>query len=158
MKSRPDLSLAKPRAEDAAGFTLLEVMVALAVFSVGLIAIFSMHVSAMRANSLARGVTENVTAAAAKAEQLMALAYDDPQLEAGVHEPPQEEDGIDNNLDGLIDEEGESGHLNLRWVVEEDCLGVDAQGHKCVRLEVTSVVQASRNKQIRINFIKTERL
>ncbi|MEJ5358786.1 MAG: prepilin-type N-terminal cleavage/methylation domain-containing protein [Desulfobacterales bacterium] len=142
----------------AAGFTLLEVMVALAVFSVGLLAIFSMHVSAMRTNNVARGVTENITAAAAKAEQLMALAYDDPQLAAGWHEPEQEEDGIDNDLDGSIDEDGERGHLRLRWFVEEECLGVDFQGHKCLRLEVRSVVNASKTKEIRLNFIKTEKL
>ncbi len=142
----------------ADGFTLLEVMVALAVFSVGLLAIFSMHVSALRTNTVARGVTENITAAAAKAEQLMALAYDDPGLAAGWHQPAQEEDGIDNNLDGRIDEDGEQGHLRLRWFVEEECLGVDFRGHKCVRLEVNSVVNASKTKEIRLNFIKTDGL
>ncbi len=142
----------------AAGFTLLEVMVALAVFSVGLLAVFSMHISALRTNTVARGVTENITAAAAKAEQLMALAYDDDSLAAGWHQPAQEEDGIDNNLDGRIDEDGEQGHLRLRWFVEEECLGVDFPGHKCVRLEVNSVVNASKTKEIRLNFIKTDRL
>ncbi len=158
MNARRQQHRSNSRQEHAAGFTLLEVMVALAIFSVGLLAIFSMHVSSLRTNTVARGVTENVTAAAAKAEQLMALAYDDPQLDAGPHEPEKEEDGIDNNLDGRVDEDGEGGHLNLRWVVEENCLGVDFQGHKCVRLEVTSVVNASRTREIRINFIKTERL
>jgi len=158
MNSRRQIGPSTPRPEPSAGFTLLEVMVALAIFSVGLLAIFSMHVSSLRTNTVARGVTENVTAAAAKAEQLLALAYDDPQLDAGLHEPGPEEDGIDNNLDGRIDEDGERGHLNLRWVVQQDCLGVDFQGHKCVRLEVTSVVNASRTREIRINFIKTERL
>lgn len=158
MNSRRQIPPSPLRAKPSAGFTLLEVMVALAIFSVGLLAIFSMHISSLRTNTVARGVTENVTAAAAKAEQLLALAYDDPQLEAGLHEPEQEEDGIDNNLDGWIDEDGERGHLTLRWAVEDECLGADFQGHKCVRLEVTSVVNASRTRDIRINFIKTERL
>ncbi|MBS1221788.1 MAG: hypothetical protein H6R23_1408, partial [Proteobacteria bacterium] len=71
------------------GFSLIEVLVALAVFSIGLLAIFSMHFSSIKTNVVARGVTENITVATAKAEQLMALAYDHADLAAGSYQKAQ---------------------------------------------------------------------
>jgi type IV pilus assembly protein PilV len=137
------------------GFSLIEVLVALAVFSIGLLAIFSMHFSSIKTNVLARGVTENITVATAKAEQLMALAYDHADLAAGSYQKAQNADGIDNNLDGRVDEAGETGHLRIDWDVQDECLGADFQGHKCVQIHVSSNVNGKRVKEIRLDFIKT---
>jgi type IV pilus assembly protein PilV len=146
--SRPEAFLS------AGGFTLLEVMIALAVFTVGLLAIFSMQFSAIKGNAVARGVTENVTVATAKAEQLMALAFDHADLAAGNHARAQDADGIDNNLNGQVDEAGETGYLNVDWQVQDDCLGLDFQGHKCVEVHVSSTVNGQRQKDIRLDFVK----
>jgi prepilin-type N-terminal cleavage/methylation domain-containing protein len=140
------------------GFSLIEVMVALAVFSVGLLAIFSMQFSAIKTNAVARGVTENITVASAKAEQLMALSYEHADLLAGSHQPAQSADGIDNNLDGDVDEAGETGYLQVDWQVQDDCLGVDFTGHKCVQVHVSSTVNGKRLKEIRLDFIKANML
>jgi len=137
------------------GFSLIEVLVALAVFSIGLLAIFSMHISSIKTNVVARGVTENITVATAKAEQLMALAYDHADLAAGSYQKAQNADGIDNNLDGRVDEAGETGHLRIDWDVQDECLGADFQGHKCVQIHVSSNVNGKRVKEIRLDFIKT---
>jgi len=137
------------------GFSLIEVLVALAVFSIGLLAIFSMHFSSIKTNVVARGVTENITVATAKAEQLMALAYDHADLAAGSYQKAQNADGIDNNLDGRVDEPGETGHLRIDWDVQDECLGADFQGHKCVQIHVSSNVNGKRVKEIRLDFIKT---
>lgn len=142
-------------ADTEAGFSLIEVLVALAVFSIGLLAIFSMHISSIKTNVVARGVTENITVATAKAEQLMALAYDDAALSAGSHQVAQNVDGIDNNLDGLVDEAGKAGHLRVDWDVQEECLGADFQGHKCIQIHVSSNVNGNRVKEIRLDFVKT---
>ena len=120
------------------GFTLIEVMIALAIFSVGLLAIFSMHVSSIRGNALARGVTENATVAAGKVEQLMAMAYDDAELDPAL--PHQEA--------------GTSGYHTITWQVEEDCLGLDFSGHKCVQVQVSAIVNGNKTKEVRIDFIK----
>ena len=141
------------------GFSLIEVMVALAVFSVGLLAIFSMQFSAIKTNALARGVTENITVASVKAEQLMALPYEHADLLAnGVIQRAQDADGIDNNLDGEVDEAGETGYLQVDWQVQDDCLGVDFTGHKCVQVHVSSTVNGKRLKEIRLDFIKANML
>ncbi len=120
------------------GFTLIEVMVALAIFSVGLLAIFSMHISSIRGNALARGVTENATVAAGKVEQLMALPYDDSELDPALSHQ----------------EAGASGYHSITWQVQEDCLGVDFSGHKCVQVQVSSTVNGSTTKEVRIDFVK----
>jgi prepilin-type N-terminal cleavage/methylation domain-containing protein len=142
----------------AHGFSLIEVMIALAIFSIGLLAIFSMHISSIKGNASARGITENVTVAAAKIEQLMSLDYYDIALDAGLHSVAQAVDGIDNNLNGEIDEPGETGYLNLEWQVQEDCLGTDFKGHKCVQVHVSSTVNGNRVKEIRLDFIKANML
>lgn len=149
------LNFGRGTADPQAGFSLIEVMVALSVFSIGLLAIFSMHFSSIKTNGVARGVTENITVATAKAEQLMATAYDDADLAAGSHQKTQNTDGIDNNLNGVVDEAGESGHLNVDWDVQDDCLGADFHGHKCVQIHVSSNVNGKRIKEIRLDFIKT---
>jgi type IV pilus assembly protein PilV len=140
------------------GFSLLEVMVALAVFSIGLLAIFSIQFSAIKTNGVARGVTENITVATAKAEQLMALSYEHVDLTAGSHQVAQDADGIDNDMDGDVDETGENGYLRVDWQVQDDCLGADFQGHKCVQVHVSSNVNGKRVKEIRLDFIKANML
>jgi type IV pilus assembly protein PilV len=140
------------------GFSLIEVMVALTVFSIGLLAIFSMQFSAIKTNASARGVTENITVAADKAEQLMALSYDHADLTAGSHQVGQDVDGIDNNLNGDVDEVGETGYLQVDWQVQDDCLGADFNGHKCVQVHVRSTVNGGRVREIRLDFIKANML
>jgi type IV pilus assembly protein PilV len=140
------------------GFSLIEVVVALAVFSIGLLAIFSMQFSAIKTNAVGRGVTENITVATDKVERLMALPYTHADLTAGSHQVAQDADGIDNNLDGNVDEPGETGYLRVDWQVQDDCLGSDFQGHKCVQVHVSSNVNGKRVKEIRLDFIKANML
>ena len=58
------------------GFTLIEVVIALAIFSIGILAVFSLHISSIGGNAVARGVTENVTADDAMVDYLLAVDYD----------------------------------------------------------------------------------
>jgi type IV pilus assembly protein PilV len=140
------------------GFSLIEVVIALAVFSIGLLAIFSMQFSAIKTNAVGRGVTENITVATGKVERLMALPYTHADLTAGSHQVAQDADGIDNNLDGNVDEPGETGYLRVDWQVQDDCLGSDFQGLKCVQVHVSSNVNGKRVKEIRLDFIKANML
>ena len=139
----------------AGGFTLIEMMVAMAVLSIGLLALFKLHFASTGANTVSRAVTESSIFASAKAEQLLALPYDHPDLSAGAHQPGMDQDGIDNNMNALVDESGENGGATLRWDVVEDCLGADFQGHKCVHLRLTSDVNNKRSVETRLDFVKT---
>lgn len=115
----------------AHGFSLIEVMIALCIFSVGLLAIWSMHLTSIKGNASARGITDNVTVAAAKVEQLMALAYND-----------------------LVSGSEVDGNMNVDWQVQDECLGAVFQGHKCVQVHVSSTVNGKQVKEVRLDFVK----
>jgi prepilin-type N-terminal cleavage/methylation domain-containing protein len=71
------------------GFTLIEILVAMAVFAIGFLAVGSMQISAIENNASARTRSEATVLAADKFEDLMSVGYSDPDLSAGgLHEDP----------------------------------------------------------------------
>jgi prepilin-type N-terminal cleavage/methylation domain-containing protein len=106
------------RKED--GFTLIEVMIAIAIFSIGILATWALQTGSTRGNTKARHLTSAATYAADRLERLVHLPYTHMDLTAGVHTPALDADGIDNNYNGEIDEPGESGSLQLTWQVTDD--------------------------------------
>jgi prepilin-type N-terminal cleavage/methylation domain-containing protein len=74
------------RAQDQ-GFTLLEVLFALAILGVGILAVSSMQISAINGNATSRGITESSGWVADNLERLGGLAYDDVNFDAGAHAP-----------------------------------------------------------------------
>jgi type IV pilus assembly protein PilV len=82
------------------GFTLLEVIVAISLFSIGLLAVASMQVSAIRGNTLAGGVTEATSWVSDLMEKLMILPFDHANLVDtdgdGTNQDP-DGDGMDND-------------------------------------------------------------
>ena len=66
---------------NAQGFTLLEVVIALAVFSIGILAIASIQISSINGNASARMQTEATTLAVERLERLIALPYDHADLD-----------------------------------------------------------------------------
>jgi type IV pilus assembly protein PilV len=73
------------------GFTLLEVIIALFIFSVGLLAVASMQMTAIKGNYFSGTLTEASNWAADQMETLMSLPYADVDLAAGDHTSPQED-------------------------------------------------------------------
>jgi prepilin-type N-terminal cleavage/methylation domain-containing protein len=63
------------------GFTLLEALFALAIFSIGILAIAGMQISSINGNSSARMQTEATTLAVERLEQLSGLPYDHADLD-----------------------------------------------------------------------------
>jgi prepilin-type N-terminal cleavage/methylation domain-containing protein len=62
------------------GFTLIEVLIALTIFAVGLLAIAAMQTSAIKMNSTAGNLTELSTLGMDRLEKLIALPYTSNQL------------------------------------------------------------------------------
>ena len=60
------------------GFTLIEVMIAMAVFAIGILAVGSMQLTAAQGNTASGKMTTAATIAQNQMEQLISLAYDDP--------------------------------------------------------------------------------
>ena len=63
------------------GFTLLEVIVAISILTIGLLAVASMQVSAIRGNASAYGITEATFWASDQVEKLIVLPYDHADLQ-----------------------------------------------------------------------------
>jgi len=114
------INLKKHAAEGNAGFSLLEVMAAMAIFFLGIMAIMALQTSSVRGNTRARGVTDISVLAADRLEKLIALPYDDPGLLQGNFPQPQDADGLDNNYDGEFDEDDEVGPLSIQWNIVDD--------------------------------------
>lgn len=137
------------------GYTLVEVLMAMAVFLIGILAVLMMQIKAIDTNASARTVTENYTWAMDKAEELLALNYDDAQLDVGEYSVlagtlTQAADGIDNNADGRIDETGENGQISISWSVQNG----PVDDTKWVQVTVVQHQPLARDKVINVDFIK----
>jgi len=90
------------------GLTILEVLIAITILAFGLLAIATMQTSSIKGNSLAIGITEGITLAQDKAEELSRLAYDDALLadrtdDGGrVTNQDANQNGIDEDNDGTV--------------------------------------------------------
>ena len=69
------------------GFTLLEVMIAVAILAFGILAVASMQTSFMYGNSVADRLTEGTSWAGNKMEELLTIPDTDAQLSSGTHGP-----------------------------------------------------------------------
>ena len=107
------------------GFTLVEIMIAMVVFVVGILSVAAMQTGATKGNSNANRSTRAFTWCSDRMEVLMSLPYSNtpPSIIAGAPDPgetytlAQTADGIDNDYDGQIDEAGENGTVNISWTV-----------------------------------------
>ena len=74
------------RSDGDRGFTLIETLIAIAVFAIGILAVGSMQISAVNNNASARMRTEAIMLASEKVEELMSLSdYNDPLLSDVTH-------------------------------------------------------------------------
>jgi len=128
------------------GFTFIEVLIALAIFSIGILGVAAMQTSSTRGNSAAGGVTSNVTWATDRVEKLMALPYAHANLLPGNYSVAAGNlttatDGIDNNSDGRIDEAGETGNITIQWTITDD---TPVRWTKTIQITVTRTGQGGR--------------
>ncbi len=112
---------------DMAGFTLLEVLIAIAVLSIGILAVSSMQISATTGNAAAERTFERTYIAAAQMERIVSQPYDNivsaspamPVITAAkggvdlnADGSIDETDGTDNDGDGLTDEADEIDRID----------------------------------------------
>lgn len=64
----------------ADGFSLIEMMVAILILSVGILSLMAMQISTIRTNSLARHLTEGTTLSADQFEEMMTMGYGNAAL------------------------------------------------------------------------------
>ena len=112
------------------GFTLIEVLIAMAIFSVGMLAVGAMQITSTNTNASARIHTEEYTWVVDQIERLTALDYDLGDLTAGDHSVVQ-------------------GPYTVSWTVVDDTPVAGAK-----RITVTADGPHRRARPITIEFIK----
>jgi len=115
---------------DRRGFTLMEVMVALAIFSIGILAVGTLQITSSNSNTGARIYTEEYTWVVDQIERLTALDYDDAALNAGTRSVVQ-------------------GPYTISWTVTEDSPVTDTKS-----ISVTATGAHPQARPLTIDFIK----
>ena len=69
------------------GFTIIEVMVALVIFTFGILSVLGMQVTSIQGNADAQNISEAASVGANMAEELMTGSYTDSDMADGAHGP-----------------------------------------------------------------------
>ncbi|MEF3167834.1 MAG: prepilin-type N-terminal cleavage/methylation domain-containing protein [Deltaproteobacteria bacterium] len=69
------------------GFTLIEVMIAVTVFAIGILAVAAMTMRAVNGNTSAAISTDSTRWVSSQIDTIMGMDFNDPQLAAGNHGP-----------------------------------------------------------------------
>jgi len=128
----------KPRHPDGNGFTLIEVLMAMAIFAIGILAVTSMQMRSINQNASSRIQTEATALATDWMERLLSLPYEDVSLDEGNHPA-----GGDPPIS--------TGNYDLQWTVVED---PDNKGLPIKQIDI-QVTHANRNaKTVRLSSVK----
>jgi type IV pilus assembly protein PilV len=123
---------------DNRGFTFIEVLIVLAIFSIGVLAVAVLQVTSIDTNASARMSGEATALAANQVEAIMALPYDDDDLDPAA------------NPHGF-----NQGAYAINWNVTES--DVDGDGTNDSKTIIVTVSCANPNaKGITIQYIKPE--
>ena len=99
--------------QNDAGFTIIEVVIAISILAVGLLGVAAMQTSAIQVNSAAGQMTARINWAQDKMEELKALAFSDPWLEAAGNPT-----GVDSA--GNTHEQTTSDGYTVRWDIADN--------------------------------------
>lgn len=116
-----------------AGFTLIEVLIAVVVFTIGILSANAMQISSIKGNSKANRITESANWASDKVENLLVLDYDDSEFDDDDGDGTDQDgdsDGVDDDggnfgLDDIVNPDGNEnspdGIYTIYWNVAVDC-------------------------------------
>ena len=134
------------------GFTLIEVLIALAIFSIGILAVASMQLTARLQSRNSSEITEATAIAYNQMEELMLRSFDDNDLNGPF---------VGNNLDLTLNPHLlYSGKYSIQWTVTASKLNTDAgasNDSKTVDLTVSwnkIISSGSNQRQVKFLFIK----
>ena len=118
--------------KNSGGFTLIEVLLAITIFAVGILAIAGMQIKSINLNSAARMQTEATTAAVDCMERLLSLPYEHPDLD--------ESSGT---------QQTQVGAYTVFWQITDE-----SPISWCKTISVWVTADNPNAKDVRINFIR----
>jgi prepilin-type N-terminal cleavage/methylation domain-containing protein len=157
------------RVKQEEGYTLVEVLVALGILGFGLMAVATMQVTAIKTNAKASGMSQGVTLAQAKVEDLMNLSYsaivalddDGDGTNQDADNDGNDDDGgnfgLNDTVDGggiVIADDSElnvNGRYSIYWNV---AVNEPAANSSRIRVIVTWT-EKGKNKRISLDFVMT---
>ena len=113
------------------GFTLIEVLIAMFILMVGLLAVAKMQIQAMQGNAAAMRASEKTAIAQNFIDELSALDYTDPD-----NDPPSADYELTEGTHTAPAGDVPDGIASVQWVVEEDPAGGETNT-KRIRVTVT---------------------
>lgn len=119
-------------AEACRGFTIMEVLIAMAIFAIGILAIAGMQIRSINGNTAARIQSESTTIATDTLERLASLPYDHPELEESA---------------GILQEQ--VGPYTVFWQITDE-----APISWCKTISVWVTADNPNAEAVRINFIR----
>lgn len=148
------------------GFTIIEVMVALAIFVIGILGCYQLQIRSTQTNALANSVGTAATWATYAVEQLLAKDYDDPDLDddgtggagnAGLNATEGAADGVLSiNPDGSTSPGVVANALyTVSWNVSEGGSADALAGTKLVRYIVIKKGGIGQGTLYTHNYYKT---
>lgn len=118
------------------GFTMIEILIAVSIFAIGMLAVASMQISGIHGNATAGSLTGAATWAADRMETLLGLPYDHADL-----------DPAGNPHSG-----GTQGRYTIEWnVIADEIL----PNTKTIRVSV-EYSDRGRNKTVSFNYYKAD--
>jgi prepilin-type N-terminal cleavage/methylation domain-containing protein len=101
------------------GYTLIEVLIAIAIFSIGALAVASMQTDAIMKTVSSRNTTEALELASAQAEFLHGIPLYDDTLDLNGNGNVEQFD-VHPNLEEDGDNQIIRGHYTIQWAVTDD--------------------------------------
>jgi prepilin-type N-terminal cleavage/methylation domain-containing protein len=130
------------------GFTLIEVLVAMVVFSSALLGLARMQIAAIQVNTIASRLTQGTTLAQERAERLMALPYNNKMLADTTGKGSFTSYPNADNPDPNPPPQG----YTIRWEVDTDA---PSAGIKTINIFVTWKNKASQPKTFSLSVQKS---
>ena len=146
------------------GFTLVELLIALFIFAVGILGVATMQTTSIQGNSKGRRISEASNLAADRIEMFMSLDYDNPILDDDDGDGTDQDvdgDGVDddggnfglsdlNNPDGAEDSDGD-GVNDIFWNI-----AVDHPEPNTKTINVFVYPPGNNTNFVEISFIKAD--
>lgn len=132
------------------GFTLIEVLIAVCVLTIGILGANVMQITAISGNSTANRITESTSWASDRVESLLGLDYDDSALNDG------DADGDAGLTDTVPGADGNltspDGNYSIYWNVSEDSPFI---GVKTINVIITTL-EKGITKSVTMTYIKSD--